>query len=363
MNLQLGKKGGIGVDLGHHRIKMLELDSTSSGWKVTNYASIATPEGAIRDGIVVDFEAVGAAMKKLHKDGKFSSSRVNLAAAGGSVFVRPVVFPKMSDATLRKTIRFEASRYLPGSVEESHIDFTILGPTPDGQMNVVVVAAPKDIVNSRLKATQAAGLDVEAVDVEAFAIFRALLESVDSDLAAKTTAIVDIGAASTSVSVIHEKAFAMNRSIPYGGDTLTDALITYFKLSAADAEEGKSQLDLRLLMDEDSDNDAPPLRVVQPHVEDLIREVRRSLNYFQSQGVERQAPRKVEALLLSGGGSKLAGIEKYFESKLGLPVTLARVFDHPMVVLENPHAADSATEGLDFTVAGGLAMRNGFKAA
>jgi type IV pilus assembly protein PilM len=359
VNLQLGKKGGIGIDLGHHRIKMVEMESTVSGWRWVSAASVPTPDGSIRDGIVVDFESVGAALKKLHKDGKFSSGKVTLAAAGGSVFVRPVVFPKMSDATLRKTIRFEASRYLPGSIEDSHIDFSILGATSDGQMNVVVVAAPKEIVNSRLRATHVAGLDVEAVDVEAFALYRALLENIDSEEAGKTAAIVDIGASSTSVSVIHEKEFAMNRTIPYGGDTLTDALITYFKLSAEDAEEGKSQLDLQLLMSSDDPSENPPLRVVQPHVDDLVREVRRSLNYFQSQTAEGQGSKKVERILLSGGSSKLPGIERYFEHKLGLPVTLAGIYDHPMILADHP----DDLHGLDYAVAGGLAMRNGAKAA
>lgn len=359
MNLQLGRKGGVGVDLGHHSIKMVELESTASGWRVANFASVATPQGSIRDGVVVDFEAVGAALKKLHKEGKFGSNRINLAAAGGAVFVRPVVFPKMSESALRKSIRFEASRYLPGSVEDSHIDFAILGAAGDKQMNVIVVAAPKDIVNSRMKATQAAGLEVDGVDVEAFAIYRALLESFDSELTIKTVGIVDIGATSTSVSVIHDRAFAMNRTIPYGGETLTEALMTYFKLSAEDAEAGKAQLDLGLLMDEEEDPDSPPLRVVQPHVDDLIREVRRSLNYFQSQAAEGEPARKVEAILLSGGGSKLPGIDVYFEHKLGLPVTLSGMFDNPLILAEEkpePH-------GLDFSVAGGLAMRSGSKAA
>jgi type IV pilus assembly protein PilM len=359
LNLQLGRKGGVGVDLGHHRIKMVELESTPSGWKVANFAFIATPPGSIRDGIVVDFEAVGAAMKKLHKESKFSSNRINLAAAGGAVFVRPIVFPKMSETALRKSIRFEAGRYLPGSVEDSHIDFTIVGPAGDKQMNVLVVAAPKEIVNSRIKASQIAGLEVDAVDVEAFASYRALLESIEGELAAKTVGIVDIGATSTSVSVIHDKSFAMNRTIPYGGETLTEALVTYFKLSNEDAEEGKSQLDLRVLTEEDEDLDSPPLRVVQPHVDDLIREIRRSLNYFQSQSSEGDSARMVEAILLSGGGSKLPGIDDYFEHKLGLPVTLAGIFDHPLVLSEEI----SEPHGLDYSIAGGLAMRNGAKAA
>ncbi|HWD41827.1 MAG TPA: type IV pilus assembly protein PilM [Fimbriimonas sp.] len=359
LNLQRSKKSSVGLDLGHHKLKAVEMESTPSGWKVVRSASVPTPPDAIRDGVVVDTAGVTAALKQLFKEARFNAPKVQIAAAGGAVFVRPVAFPKMNESTLRKTIRFEASRYVPGSIEDSFVDFSVVGPAEDDHMNVLVVAAPKEIVSTRVNVTEAAGVEVEAVDVEAFAMFRAILETNQSEEGALTTAIVDIGASSTSVSVVHQGQFAMNRSIPYGGTVLTEALKAYFKLSIEDAEEGKAQLNLEDLLGGDGPKENPPLRVVQPHVDDLVREVRRSLNYFQSQSGEGQGGRKVEAIVLSGGGAKLAGIESYFSHKLGLPVTLFGIYDNPRVLSsETEH-----DKGLDFAVAGGLAMRTNFKAA
>src|SRR5205814_9217517 len=131
---------------------------------------------------------------------------------------------------------------------------------------------------------EAAGLEVESVDIEAFAIYRVLIEADPSrDWSDKTIAVIDIGATTTNVSVITKKLFAMSRTIPNGGHTLTDALKNYFKLSEEDAESGKSQLDFRDLTQEVVPRENPPLRVLQPHVDDLVREIRRSLNYYQSQ--------------------------------------------------------------------------------
>lgn len=359
MKLQRKGKSALGLDLGHHRIKAIELDGTPSGWKVIRAASIPTPLDAIKEGVIIDIPAVTAAIKQLLKEGRFSQSKALIAAAGGSVFVRSVPFPKMNEATLRKTIRFEASRYVPGSVEDSYIDFSIIDQTDADQMNVLVVAAPKDIVASRLNAVEGAGLEVEAVDVEAFAMYRALLETTEGAENHPSTAIVDIGAASTSVSVVHQGAFSMNRSIPYGGNTLTEALKNYFKLSVQDAEEGKSQLNLAELIDADGPKENPPLRVIQPHLDDLVREVRRSLNYFQSQTGEGQNGRKVEAIIVSGGGAKLEGTDQYLAHKLGLPVARLGLYDNPGVV--SPEGGEE--KGLDYVVAGGLAMRSGLKAA
>ena len=124
-----------------------------------------------------------------------------------------------------------------------------------------------------------------------------------------TVAIIDIGAASTSVSVIYEGTFAMNRSIPYGGNTLTEALKTYFKLSDLDAESGKAQGWISTeLIESDSVHENPPLRVIQPHLDDLVREVRRS-----SQPISNLKPaslknaRKVESIVISGGGAGTVG--------------------------------------------------------
>jgi type IV pilus assembly protein PilM len=359
LKLNLKKRTSLGIDLGHHRIKAVELETTPNGWTIVRSGWAPTPVDAIKEGSVIDPLSVGNALKGLLKEGRFVGDDVHIAAAGASVFVRPVQFPNMNEATLRKTIRFEASRYVPGSVDDSHIDFAILSHSGDENMDVLVVAAPKDVVSSRIAAVEAAGLDVEGVDVEAFASYRALLETHPEAIETGTVAIIDVGGASTSVSVIFQGSFAMNRSIPYGGNSLTEALRSYFKLSFEDAEAGKAQLNLNELISGEASKENPPLRVIQPHLDDLVREVRRSLNYFQSQTGEAQNARKVESIVLSGGGAKLVGLQEYLSYKLGLPAVAKGILNHPLI--QGP--AEPVDEGLDLTVAGGLAMRSRLKTA
>jgi len=157
---------------------------------------------------------------------------------------------------------------------------------------------------------------------------------------------------------VSQGIFAMTRSIPQGADTLTQALKSYFKLSDEDAEQGKSQLDLRELLEDGKPKENPPLRVLQPHVDDLVREIRRSLNYYQSQQQEGQN-KNIDHILLTGGGAKLAGLAEYFGHKLSIPTTLHDVFANPRF----SHHGDPDESGLDFSVASGLAMRAFAKAA
>ncbi len=355
------KKLLVGLDMGHHTIKAVLMERSSNGWRLAKVVSTPTPPDSIRDGVVVNQEDVAEAIRQLLRKSHINATSAIISVAGASVVVRTVRIPKMPETTLRKSIKFEAGRYVPTSVEDSFIEFEILGPVDDNQMDVLIVAAPKDIVESRVGACQAAGLDVDVVDIEPFAAFRALVEADPQfDLQNLTLAVIDIGAYTTNVSVVSKGVFAMTRSINQGGATLTKELVSYFDLSPDDAESGKSQLDLRDLMDDSKPLENPPLRVIQPHVDELVREIRRSLNYYQSQQTEGGQPNPVNSVLVCGGGAKLLGMPEYIAHKLEMIVTPAGVLENPRFVYAG---TDELGSGMELSVASGLAMRAFSKAA
>ena len=375
------RKGVVGVDLGHAILKVVQIERAGTGYKVVRSGSAPTPPDAIKDGMVVDPAAVGEALRTAMRDAHIHAGQATVAAAGGTVFVRAVPYPMMTGPMLRESLKFEAGRYIPGSADESYVEAEILEgqasaavPTDDAHMAVLLVAAPKDLVNSRIAACEAAGLEVQEVDIEAFATYRAVFELDAARVEGQptgqvgTTALLDLGALKTSVSVIQGGAFVMHRTLPIGGRGLTEALAGYFHLEDADAEAGKAVLDAaELLNGQASDN--PPLRVIQPLLDDLVRELKRSFNYFQSQGASGASgvpgskpgapeaaeapPAQVESILLCGGAARLTGLAAYLEAKLGLPVATAGLYDNPAIVHNGVHE----DAGLDLTVAAGLALR------
>ncbi|MEM3096846.1 MAG: DNA-directed RNA polymerase subunit H, partial [Nitrososphaerota archaeon] len=120
----------------------------------------------------------------------------------------------------------------------------IIREIEDNQTEVLVVAAPRDIVETRINAVQHAGLETDAVELEAFALYRTLVEF-DAGFENETTiAIIDIGGENTDVSIVDKGAFALTRSIPIAGKQLTRALENYFKLSNEEAEELLKRLDV-----------------------------------------------------------------------------------------------------------------------
>ncbi len=355
------KEKFIGIDIGHHKIKAAQIEFSGNNFKITAVGSVETPENSVMDGVITDPTAVGTAIKQLMRDSKMTATSANLAVQGGSVVVRTVKMPKMPESTLRKSIRFEAGRYVPSSVEDSYIECEFLSDSDDGQMEVLIAASPKDMVESRIAASESAGLETEIIDIEAFALYRSLIEAdTEADFSNEAIGIVDIGSETTHVSVVDSGSFALTRTIPVGGKTFTNALETYFKLSHEEAEEGKKALDLSGIISQEGPMENPPLRVIQPLIDELIREIRRSLNYFQSQQTGPVQTKPVQRIFLLGGGSLLNGMPAYLAHKLGMSVNSPSFLENPRFEFNDLEFEDDPRV---LAVAIGLAMRRTGKAA
>lgn len=355
------KESFVGIDIGSYSIKTVLMDQSRGGWSVTKFASCPTPSEAVRDGVIVDIESVAEALREMLNENHIGATTANVAVAGSSVIVRSVKLPKMSEANLRKSIRFEAGKYVPSSIEDSYIEFDILGEADDGKMDVLVVAAPKEMVEARIAAVRGAGLDTEVVDIEGFALYRAVVEAPRaSEYEGQTIAMIDMGASHTHISVVSDGAFSLTRSIPIAGGTLTEALHTYFRTDAQAGEATKRELDWSVLAGADtSAGDNSALKLLQPIVDELVREIRRSINYYQTQHTDIAAGSPVTSILLSGGASAMKGIDTYLGFKLALPCNATGVWsvgDYGIVDFEED-------PGYEFGVAAGLAMRRASRVA
>ena len=373
-----GRETVCGVDIGSRWIKVAQAESAGGGrWRITRAGVAPTPENAVRDGVVVDAATIGQALRDLLKASGIEATGAAAAISGASVIVRHVKMPKMGEAVLRKSVRFEAAKHISSSVEDSLIEFEITGPVPgeEDKMGVMLVAAPSDMVESRLSALVAAGLEPVAVDVEAFALQRALLDiSATCPGEATTLALLDIGASSTDVNIITDGRFALTRNIEFAGEHFTKSLQSLAPSATHEQlEQLKMQTDMSALLAPDADLEKQTLaRAVQPVLDELLREVRRSVNYYQSQfsdPVNSNLPPGLAAqfsgvskLVVTGGSAKMAGLEAYMAARLGLEVEHWNVADNP--ALDMTALAPSFVEehGAMLTTAIGLALKDGLEA-
>ncbi|HEY3379402.1 MAG TPA: type IV pilus assembly protein PilM [Armatimonadota bacterium] len=352
----LGKFSGasntVGIDIGSHSIKVVQVVSTRNGYALMRAGSTLTPVEAVKQGVVEDRFAVAESVRRLLQDLGITSPMAIAALSGPSVVVRQVQLPAMPEHQLRKSIYWEARNYISFPVEDSLLEFQILNThTQDGipQMDVMLVAAPRELVDSRVAALEQAGVEPIAVELEPFALIRAAID-LPMGLAGpqESLALVDIGATYTNISIIANGIFGLTRSVMTAGNSFTEAIAKVLGVEMLQAERIKEE-ETQVVVDEASRAQLSPVgqeasRAIESTLEELVREIRRSFAFYDYQqnpagGGDQRTVAGISRVILSGGSAKLGGIAHYLQDQLSIPVDLVDLFGHHLV-----HLPDGAEE-------------------
>lgn len=348
----------LSVDIGAYSIKFCLARLQGGIVRIEKLIEVPTPVDSVREGIVLDSNLIGKLIKETIQRNSLKAKATVLTVGGPQVIARPVRLPPMTEEVLSKSIQFEASRYLPSATEDHYVGFNILDNEGE-QMDVLIVAAPRSMVESKTDALQIANLEAEVVEMEAFALQRAVqLTQEQRGQENKAVALIDLGGNHTQVTVISGHTFALTRYIPIGGETFTAALKGYFHYSTEEAEDIKRNLTLTDLVQPPAEpQENPPLRLLQPILDELVREVRRSLNYYQSQmGEEGGKSGRINQILLSGGTALMRGMETYFGQKLNLATEIINPLSSTALDLSRLHPEQILTGTLYSTVVGAAAV-------
>jgi type IV pilus assembly protein PilM len=356
----------VGLDIGSNAIKLVQLQQAREGISLHKAGSAPTPAGTVKGGVVIDAAAVAQAIRSLFEALQIDSRQVTVGIAGPTVVAREVPLPAMSDRQLRKSIQWEARNYISFPVEDSIVECEVLdrgAVNSAGQMRVMLVAAPRDMVGSQVEAVELAGLEPMAVDIQPFAAIRGLLATELRDQAeGETTALLGIGASYTEITIIKQGQFVLTRTIPIAGNAFTEAIRNALDVEEHEAVQIKENA-MQLVLSEEERATLDPSsqqasRAIEPLLDELIREVRRSLAYhdYQQQSPDAGSGELgVNQILLNGGGAKLLRIDDYFQAQLGVPVRVARVFGRNGQAGSNQAYLD--THAPTLLVGTGLALR------
>jgi type IV pilus assembly protein PilM len=229
------------------------------------------------------------------------------------VIVKRVNMPAMSPEQLHEQIGWEAEQYIPFDVNEVNLDFQILEPDAgDGQMEILLVAAKRDLIDDYVQVVAEAGLTLAAIDVASFALgnaFEANYESEGSDV----VALVNVGAQVVNINVVSEGLPAFTRDISTAGNQYTEEIQKTLSVSFDEAER------LKLGAGGGAGQEMLPQEVdhaMRAVTESVVGEIGRSLDFFAASSVES----RISRVLLSGGTSRVAGFEEAFRERSGVPV-------------------------------------------
>ncbi len=239
----------VGLNIGNQFIKAVEVTSKNGELTVTAMGAVPTPAESYSNGNVLSVSALSGAIKDLWRGAGIRSKVAITSVAGtGALVVRVIEVPRMSDGELGDNMKVDADRYIPFPPSEVVMDFKALRelPTdPDApNMEVLLAAAQREIIDLHVQVVQKAKLDPRAIDVEPIAATRAMQLERRSDGNAfidynEVTAIVNLGATGTEISILRGDILVFTRVVPGGGNVITQAIAEGMGLALADAERVK----------------------------------------------------------------------------------------------------------------------------
>jgi type IV pilus assembly protein PilM len=312
--MALGGHPSIGLDIGSSAVRAAHVSSGRGGHSLLRFGQVALPGGAVENGEIRDAGAVSEAIAQLWKRAKFRSKKAVVGVANQRVVVRQIDIPHLEEKELRESLRFQVADHIPMSVEDAELDFQVVEDyvTEEGEhmMRLLLVAAARDMLETFVSTAGAAGIEPAGVDLTPFAAARAVSPAARGEVGVPgAEAIVDMGAGVTNI-VIHvggEARFV--RILLVGGNDATEALASALDVPFEEAEAAKLDLGDQVGSDE-------ARRVLSEKVDELVGEIRGSLDYYLSQ--EDSEP--ISSVIVTGGASLTAGLMPRLEQTLGLDV-------------------------------------------
>ena len=232
--------------------------------------------------------------------------------------IKKINIPKMSKDELAESIKMEAEQYIPFDIKDVNIDFTILGSIEKDmdaesedsgeQMEVLLVAAKRDIIEQRESILLNAGLKPVVFDLDVFAVKNNFSLNYDENMD-EVISIINIGATVTNIGIIEGGSTGFTRDILLGGSKYTETIQKQLKVDYEDAEKMK----LGLNVTEDIKDKIVSIVVGETDI--LASEIQKSIDFYST-----AANRNVKKIFLSGGGSKISGINQLLSNKLGINV-------------------------------------------
>jgi len=340
----------VGLDISSASVKLLELSYNGSRYRVESYAVEPMPPNSVVERAITDPEAVGDAIRRAIKRSGTRAKHAAVAVSGSAVITKIITMPaSFSELELESQIELEADQHIPYPLEEVNMDFEVLGPSEKNAdtVDVLLAASRSENVDMRVAAVEMGGLTTKVVDIEAYGMenaFSLIAGQMPDQGVNKTIAVVDIGATTTTLNVLHDMRMIYNRDQVFGGKQLTDEIARRFGLSSDEAAVAKHKGGLP---------ETYETEVLVSFKEAMAQHVSRALQFFFSSSHYNH----VDHIVLAGGSSVIPGVDKLIEDKVGIDTSIANPFKNMSV------AAKVASKALigdapAMMLACGLALRS-----
>jgi len=343
--LPFGDKSYLTLDIGSSSVKMLEVKGRGRSLRVLKAGIMPIAENAVQGNIVQNPGSVADAIRMLIEDQAIKTKNVITSVPGPSVIIKRANFPAQDPRELQETILFEAGNFIPESLENVNLDYQILSSEAKADnVDVLLVAVRKDVINSYVDSINEAGLIPVVADVDYFALEN-MFEINYIPEPEEIVALINIGAHYSLINVMKGGRSAFTGDVPFGGQQFTDILSRELGVSPAQAEDAKINGILAGHGSEEVE------RIISSASEQLLDEIQHALSFFGSGSTEEQ----VSTIYLSGGTAQLPGLAANMSQKLSIPVEVSDPFRN--VSINSQDEEFVRQNASSFAVSVGLATR------
>jgi type IV pilus assembly protein PilM len=340
-------KNLVGVDIGASSIKVVQLKANRKVYSVIRYGYAPLPPQTIIDGHIMSSGVVTETLVRLFSDNKIQQKDIAVGVYGQSVIVRKITVPMMTPEELEEQINWEAEQHIPFDIKVMSIDYEVLRKRPEaGQMDLLLVAAKKDEINDYASILREARLRPLIVDINAFTI-QNIFEQQMGLPQDGTIALLNVGAAVSSLNIVSHGVSAFTREITNAGNAITEEIqkqcsVPYEQAEAYKCGGGPTQIVPQEVH-----------QIISSACEGLAGEIQRSLDFYLATSGEGE----ISKIFVCGGSAYLAPLCKAIEKRARVPVML---FD-PMAQLQvDPkfvNEAEMRSRASQLVVALGLSLR------
>jgi len=305
----------IGLDLGSHTIKLCELVEKKQHWALKKFGFKKIPREVIQEGMVKDPDILSKEIEFLLKRHEITEKNVAISVSGFSVIVKRISMPNMTDVELRSRINYEAEQYIPFDINDVNLDFQILGETsgkPD-HMDIVLVAAKKDMVSDYIITLNTIGINAAVIDVDCFTIQNIYNHNYPGN---EIIALIDIGASKTNINIIQNEQSLLLKDISIGGESFTQDIMNRIDCNFEEAEDIKLTGESELISQEEF------LDIKTSTLMYWISELKRPLDSF----VSSNPGEGIHKIIISGGSANIEGLSQTLTEETKIPVELFNPF-------------------------------------
>lgn len=343
----------IGLDIGSRVTKVVELERVKGERpKLRSLGSAPTPTNALQSDSDLDLDKISHSIKALLDESRIKTRSVVASLPEPRVFTRVIEFPPLKGEELQSALEWELERFIPLPRDKVKVSWMVLERSGDeegegeGKMKILLVAAPKSLVNRYLSIVERAGLEPVAFESEILALVRSFFSS---EKVGPVSLLISLGAASTDLCIVDGGTIQFTRSISTSGNDLAEAISRELGFDTEQAEEYKQAYGL-----EEGKLGGKVLKVVKPIFDIVVNEIEESIISYQT----KMPMKPVKRVVLTGGTACLPGIVVYLAESLGIEVQIG----DPWIDVTIPPEFEEQVRRLEnqarYAVAVGLARKS-----